>query len=114
MSIPGACSPVHEGQDVFVDGGLMNNLPTDVVRQMGADIVIAVHLERATVEAKDIQSIFSVLEQSVRVVLAENEVLGLARADAVISVPLAEYGLRDYQKGQPIMQKGNAAASHLA
>src|SRR6266404_2045629 len=45
MSIPGAFTPVHDGQRVYVDGGLVNNLPTDVVRQMGADIVIAVHLE---------------------------------------------------------------------
>src|ERR1700752_226930 len=45
MSIPGAFTPVHDGQHVYVDGGLVNNLPTDVVRQMGADIVIAVHLE---------------------------------------------------------------------
>src|SRR5256884_1181567 len=67
MSIPGAFSPVHDGQTVFVDGGLTNNLPTDVVRQMGADIVIAVHLERASMEANDIQSIFRVLEQSVQI-----------------------------------------------
>jgi NTE family protein len=111
MSIPGAFSPVHDGQTVFVDGGLTNNLPTDVVRQMGADIVIAVHLERASMEAKDIQSIFSVLEQSVRVVIAENEVRGLARADAVVSVPLGEYGSTDYQKSEPIMPGGYEAAS---
>jgi NTE family protein len=102
---------VHEGQAVFVDGGLMNNLPTDVVRQMGADIVIGVHLERAPVEANDIQSIFKVLEQSVRVVLAENEVRSLARADAVVSVPLAEFGSTDYQKSGPIMQKGYEATN---
>src|SRR5712692_3407594 len=111
MSIPGAFSPVHEGQAVFVDGGLMNNLPTDVVRQMGAEIVIAVHLERAPMEANDIQSIFRVLEQSVRVVIAENEVRGLARADAVVSVPLGEYGSTDYQKSAPIMQRGYDAAN---
>jgi NTE family protein len=111
MSIPGAFSPVHEAQAVFVDGGLMNNLPTDVVRQMGADIVIAVHLERAPVEANDIQSIFSVLEHSVRVVLAENEVRSLARADAVVSVPLAQYGSGDYQKSESIMQRGYEAAN---
>src|SRR5260370_5891029 len=111
MSIPGAFSPVHDGQTVFVDGGLTNNLPTDVVRQMGADIVIAVHLERATMEAKDSQSIFSVLEQSVRVVIAENEVRGLARAEAVVSVPLGEYGSTDYQKNAPIMQRGYEAAN---
>jgi NTE family protein len=114
MSIPGAFSPVNEGEAVFVDGGLVNNLPTDVVRQMGADIVIAVHLETAPVEAKDIRSIFGVLEQSVRVVVAENEVRGLARADAVVSVPLAEFSTIEYQKSEPIMQKGYEAAKDRA
>src|SRR5690349_12049926 len=70
MSIPGAFSPVDDGQHVYVDGGLVNNLPTDVVRQMGADIVIAVHLETQPAEASDIQSLVSVLEQSVRVVVS--------------------------------------------
>src|SRR5712664_1973908 len=44
MSIPGAFSPVHDGKAGFVDGGLLDNLPTDVVRQMGAEIVISVPL----------------------------------------------------------------------
>src|SRR5438874_1766237 len=34
MSIPGAFSPVREGKAVYVDGGLLDNLPTDVVRQI--------------------------------------------------------------------------------
>ena len=109
MSIPGAFSPVNDGQTVFVDGGLLNNLPTDVVRQMGADIVIAVHLETPPVEAKDIHSIFSVLEHSVSVVVAVNEMRGLAGADAVVSVPLAEYSPTDYEKNEAIMQKGYEA-----
>src|SRR5713101_1176141 len=111
MSIPGAFSPVHDGQAVFVDGGLMNNLPTDVVRQMGADIVIAVHLEPAPVDAKDIQSVFSVLNHSVRVVLEENELRSLAQADAVVSVPLADYRSVDYAKSEQIVRRGYEAAN---
>jgi NTE family protein len=114
ISIPGAFSPVHEGKAVFVDGGLLNNLPTDVVRQMGAEIVIAVHLERAPVEAKDIQSAFNVLNHSVRVVIEENELRSLAQADAVVSVHLAEYNSVDYAKSQQIMQRGYEAANERA
>ena len=110
MSIPGAFSPVHDGQHVYVDGGLVNNLPTDVVRQMGADIVIAVHLERQPVEAKNIQSLFSVLEESVRVVVSEGEVRGLAGADAIVSVPLERFLSSDFAKNVPIMQAGYQAA----
>src|SRR5207245_4300517 len=83
MSIPGAFSPVHDGKAVYVDGGLLNNLPTDVVRQMGAEIVIAVHLEPAPVEPRDIESVFSMLNHSVRVVPENNALGGLAPADPV-------------------------------
>jgi len=114
MSIPGAFSPVHDGKAVFVDGGLLDNLPTDVVRQMGAEIVIAVHLERAPVEAKDIQSVFSVLNHSVSVVLEENELRSLEQADAVVSVPLTEYRTTDYAKSEQIMKRGYEAANSRA
>jgi NTE family protein len=112
MSIPGAFTPVHDGQRVYVDGGLVNNLPTNVVREMGADIVIAVHLERQPVEAKNIQSLLSVLEQSVRAVVSESEVRGLANADAIVSVQLGNFGMRDFTKNQPIMQAGYEAAKN--
>jgi NTE family protein len=114
MSIPGAFSPVHDGKAVFVDGGLLNNLPTDVVRQMGAEIVIAVHLEIAPPEAKNIQSVFAVLDQSVHVVVENNELRSLAQADAVISVPLQEYHTLDYAKSSQIMNLGYEAASSRA
>ena len=106
MSIPGAFTPVTVGEQVLVDGGLVNNLPTDVVKQMGADIVIAVHLETHPAGAKDLQTIFSVLNQSVRVVVQENEIRGLERADAVVSVDLGAYGIADYKDKETIMQKG--------
>ncbi|MCU1242577.1 MAG: putative esterase of the alpha-beta hydrolase superfamily [Candidatus Acidoferrum typicum] len=110
MSIPGAFTPVHDGQRVYVDGGLVNNLPTDVVRQMGADIVIAVHLETQPTDANEIQSLLTVLEQSVRAVISESEVRGLANADAVVSVPLGHFLMRDFTKNGPIMQSGYEAA----
>jgi NTE family protein len=114
MSIPGAFSPVHDGKAVFVDGGLLDNLPTDVVRQMGAEIVIAVHFETAAPEAKNIQSVFTVLDQSVHVVVENNELRSLEQADAVVSVPLAEFHSVDYAKSAQIMQRGYEAANSRA
>lgn len=110
ISLPGIFSPVREGEHVYVDGGLVGNLPTDVVRQMGADIVIAVHLETAPTKADDIRTLFHVLGRSIDVVVAENEVRGLAGADLVVRVPLQEYTSLEYAKSQAIIQKGEAAA----
>jgi NTE family protein len=42
VSVPGLLAPVEEDGMCLVDGGLLNNLPSDVVRDMGADIVMAV------------------------------------------------------------------------
>ena len=114
MSIPGAFSPVRKGKAVYVDGGLLDNLPTDVVRQMGAEIVIAVHLESAPVEAKNIRSVFSVLDHSVSAMIKANELHSLELADSIVTVPLGEFTTVDYAKSGPIMQRGYEAANAKA
>jgi len=55
MAIPGMFKPVKMGEQVLVDGGVMNNLPVDVVRAMGADVVIAVDLTQNKRENKDVE-----------------------------------------------------------
>jgi NTE family protein len=46
MSIPGIFKPVNQDGMNLVDGGMMNNLPVDVVKQMGADIIITIDLQQ--------------------------------------------------------------------
>lgn len=53
MAIPGAFKPVERGEQTLVDGGMLNNLPVDVVRDMGADIVIAIDLTQHKRETRD-------------------------------------------------------------
>lgn len=114
MSIPGLFSPVRDGDKVYVDGGLLGNLPTDVVRKMGADVVIAVHLETVPAKPADIQSLFSVLGRSVDVVIRENEIRGLSGADLVVNVDLRDFTSLDYPKAKTIMQRGETAAEAKA
>ena len=45
MSLPGIFTPVRNGDHIYADGGLLNNIPIDVAKEMGADIVIGIHLE---------------------------------------------------------------------
>ena len=53
MAIPGAFKPVKINGRVLVDGGMFNNLPVDVVRDMGADIVIAIDLTQKKHKTRD-------------------------------------------------------------
>ena len=58
MAIPGVFSPVQIGDKVLVDGGLVNNFPADVLRAMGADIIIGIEITSSKdVTADDLQSL---------------------------------------------------------
>ena len=58
MAIPGLFSPVAIGDYVLVDGGLVNNFPADVLREMGADIIIGVEVTSTKdITADDLKSI---------------------------------------------------------
>ena len=52
MSIPAALSPIEIDGRLLVDGGIAMNLPVDVARDMGADVVIAVDIRRICSAAK--------------------------------------------------------------
>ena len=67
MSIPAAFSPVRIGDMVLVDGGLKNNFPVDIARQMGADIVIGVTLNGKPKTAEDITGTMKIVGQIIDV-----------------------------------------------
>ena len=53
MAIPGAFKPVEINGRTLVDGGMLNNLPVDVVKAMGADVVVAIDLTQNKHETRD-------------------------------------------------------------
>ena len=67
MSIPAAFSPVRIGDMVLVDGGLKNNYPADIAREMGAEIIIGVTVQGPPKTAEDLGSTMSIISQIVDV-----------------------------------------------
>lgn len=66
MAIPGVFSPVTIDNKVLVDGGLVNNFPADVLKEMGADIIIGVEVTSAKdITINDLQSLPQVFAQLV-------------------------------------------------
>jgi len=90
MSIPSLFFPVEYGDSLLIDGGLLNNLPTDVVREMGSEIVIAVNVGRPKKTKEELGSLLAILEQSITIpeYLREDENKQLA--DILISPDLVE------------------------
>ena len=63
MSIPGAFAPVIRDSMVLVDGGIYNNFPVDVARDMGADIIIGVDLAAGPHDMEGLTSMMGLIDQ---------------------------------------------------
>ena len=114
MSLPGFFSPVHVDGHVFADGGLLDNLPVDVAKQMGADITLAVYLEAKPMSSTESLSSFGVLGKSISVMIAANEVHSMEMADVLITVPVAKFNTMDYNQADALIKAGYDAAQSKA
>jgi NTE family protein len=112
MSLPGIFTPVHSGNNLYADGGLLNNLPVDVAQGMGAKLTVAVYLQTASFNAQQPLSTFSVLGQSLSVMIAANELKSMQMADVLVTVPLDKYTALDYDKAAEIIRLGYEAAEN--
>ncbi|EGT3628005.1 patatin [Morganella morganii] len=62
-TVPGALQPAQIDGKLLVDGGIANNMPVDVVKAMGADIIIAVDIGSPLVKKDKLDSTIAVLDQ---------------------------------------------------
>jgi NTE family protein len=113
MSLPALFAPVSKDGMVLVDGGLTDNLPVDVVRKMGADIVIAVALD-VPKDPKDFQSLLGVAGRSISYMISENERPSIAAADIVVMPLLKGMSAGDYTKWAEFRKLGYTAAEQKA
>jgi NTE family protein len=109
MSLPGIFAPVQDGNRLLVDGGLVENIPVSVVRDMGADLVIAVALP-VPPDPATYQSLLGVAGASLSVMIAANEGQSLKLADMVIAPDLASLRSNDYLRAEEFRKAGYAAA----
>jgi NTE family protein len=114
MSLPGIFAPVRDGNNLYVDGELVDNLPTDLARSMGPDVVIAIHLQVSPTTADDIQSLFGVLGRSITISSAASEVRGMEAADIVVKVDVQKFTALDFDQADGLIKKGMEAAEEKA
>src|SRR5277367_1364683 len=114
MSLPGIFTPVRSGKHLYADGFLLDNLPIDVGKEMGADVVLGIHLETAPLNPNTNLSSFGVLGQAISVMSAANVLRSMEQADILVVVPLQKYTSLDYNKADAIIKLGYDAAASKA
>lgn len=113
MSLPAIFTPVKWDNMVLVDGGLVENIPVGVVKEMGAETVIAVSLRVPKPNPDQFNSLAGVLRQSVSLSILQNERRSLKEANLVIDADTTRYNATDYEQADKLVKIGYAAAKEM-
>ena len=116
MSIPAVFGPVEIGPWLLVDGGVLNNVPADVVRTLGAAAVIAVRVGEDTSAEKETPapSILSLAARTITTMETASERIGLAAADLVIAPDLKGFDSLSWRRSDELADRGYQAAEAMS
>ena len=117
MSIPGAITPAEIDDRVLVDGGIAMNLPVDVVRQMGAEIVIAVDISTPLRTRKDVGSVLAITDQLSNFLTrrgTEAQLAKLGKGDVLVIPDLGDIATADFARVDEAIPTGATAVNQKA
>ncbi|HEY8550020.1 MAG TPA: patatin-like phospholipase family protein [Vicinamibacterales bacterium] len=113
MSLPLVFPPVEVDGRVLIDGGVMDNVPADVVRGMGAARVIAINVGDLSDREGVSYTMFGVAGNTLDAMMRASTRRALSAADVVIDVPLGKYGSLDWRRARDLMEEGYRAAEAM-
>nr|WP_245777321.1 patatin-like phospholipase family protein [Marinobacter pelagius] len=117
MSIPGVYAPVELDGRLLVDGGVANNLPVSVARDMGADVIIAVDITDPLMDTDDLREAFSVVGQLTTLLTRRNteqQLDLLDERDILIRPDLRGHTSADFYQAPLLFELGATAARNHA
>lgn len=110
MSVPGVFSPLAVDGRILGDGGLVNNLPVDVARRMGADVVIAVNIGTPLAGRETLGSVVGITTQMVNILTEQNvqaSIATLTPNDLLLTPPLGQLTSSDFGRAPELVKIGN-------
>jgi NTE family protein len=114
MSIPGVFAPVTIDGQVYTDGGAVDNLPVDVAKKAGADIVIAVYLDTGPATSSEDTSFLTTAGRTIEIMIKANELQSMREADILLTADLKGFTSSSFNSSAKIIPKGYAAAEKRA
>ena len=113
MSVPSAFAPVEYGDSLLIDGGVLNNMPVDIARQMGADFILAVSVRNPNKEKEELRGFIDILMQAYNIIGLEQIHKQAENADAYIECMIENLSPMDFtqEKAQEIINIGRMYAN---
>ena len=116
MSIPAVFAPVEIDGRLLVDGGMVDNVPMDVARDMGVDRLIVVDIGTPLLPREQLLTVVDVLNQSITMMTRRNSEAQLATLrpeDLLVQPMLAAFGSTDFGRAEQLIDAGYRAADAL-
>ena len=116
MSIPAVFAPVEIDGRLLVDGGMVDNIPMDVARDMDVDRLIVVDIGTPLLPREQLLTVVDVLNQTTTMMTRRNSEAQLATLkpeDLLVQPMLAGFGSTDFARAQQLIDAGYRAASAL-
>lgn len=116
MAVPGAFTAVEIEDHLLVDGGIVNNLPVDVVKAMGADVIIAVDVGSKSdkVMREELDSLPGILGRTYSIMQRPEQLELFKQADIGIQPQLDDFTASQFDRVADFIPRGEAAArQHL-
>ena len=113
MSVPGVFPPTEVDDRLLGDGGLVNNVPVDVARAMGVDVVIAVNIGTPLAGRETLSSVVGITAQMINILAEQNVQRSLAtlgRSDVLVSPQLGALTAADFAKVAEAIASGESGA----
>ncbi|GMG89055.1 patatin-like phospholipase family protein [Cupriavidus metallidurans] len=116
-AVPGLFAPFKVDGRTLVDGGLVSNLPVQMARDMGADIVIAVNVASPLDDPSNLDSPAAVTQQMVTILMNQNlaaQKALLGQRDVLLEPDLGDLSFTDFSNARRGVQLGYTAAEGIA
>jgi NTE family protein len=113
MSLPLIFPPMEIDSYVLIDGGTMNNVPADIVKEMGADRVVAVNVGDLSDRAHVSASMLGVAGNTLDAMMRASTRRAIVSADVVINVPAQTFGSLDWRRAAELIDVGYRAAEAM-
>jgi len=113
MAIPGVFAPVSRDGRLLVDGGFANNLPVQLARQMGAQVLIVVDLSGKLPKRDKLTSPLSIINQNMGFMINRNtqqQLASLAPEDILLQPTLEGFSSTDFWRVKEMIEQGVLAA----
>jgi len=114
MSIPMVYPAVVKDGVILIDGGIYNNMPTDIAKKLGADFIIAINVDDTPPPIEKMRDIFDYFDLFSSVFFSPTDSIRVGNWDYYINVDTEGFNIFDFSAGEALIERGYDAGCKAA